>query len=200
MQLRSFKLGAIWPRAAAVTAAAVCFLMPAFPTLSNVVHQLLITENSSTSLTVSWDGSTITPTLVGGDHWTFTLPALVHLGFGEGTFGSPSGAAITEPGGGTLGPWNNVFTSTTLTVPFVNLVDVTSDSATTSAYASLVPDNVATLVGTDSNGTAIDLTFHDAGDGPGPTAPDNGSTAALLLIASIALFGAARWFRPVQAS
>ena len=199
MQLTLSKLGAIWPRTTAVTATAVCILMPAFRTLS-VPHELQITENSSTSLTVSWDGGAITPTLIAGDHWQFTLPVLVHLGSGEGSFGSPTGGAIAEPGGGSLGPWNNVFTSTTLTVPYVNLVDVTSDSATTSAFGVTIPDNVATLVGSDAAGNPIDLTFHDAGDGSGNTVPDHGSTVVLTLISWVALLGTARWFRAVQAS
>ena len=200
MQTRLFKLGANWPRTAAVTATALCFLLPAFPTFSSAVHNMLITENSDTSLTVSWDGSAITPTLVGNDHWTITVPVLIHLGSGEGSFGAPDGAAIAEPGAGSLGPWNNVFTSTTLSVPYVDLVDVTSDSATTSAFATVISDNSPSSVGTDSNGEGINLTFHDVGDGTVPSAPDNGSTIALLLISLTALFGAGRWFRAVQAS
>lgn len=192
MQLESFKLGDIWPRAAAVTATALCVLMPAFPALSITTDALLITENSSTSLTVDWNGSAITPTLVAGDHWTFTLPTLIRLGEAEGI----GGAAIQEPGAST---WNRVFTDTS-SVVFVNLVTVLSDVTTTSGYDIPLPDGVSGFAGYDSSGNIIDLTFHDAGDGSVGTVPDHASTAALALISFIALFGAARWFRAVQAS
>jgi hypothetical protein len=115
---------------------------------------------------------------VSADHWTFTLPVAVHLGSGEGSFGSPDGAAIPEPDA--IG-WNNVFTSTTVTAPDTTLVDVQSDSSTTSGFAFPLTDGVSGLAGTDLNGTPIDLTFHDAGDGgTRSTVPDGGSTSVLL--------------------
>ena len=137
---------------------------------------LLITENSSSSLSVTWDGTVITPTLVSADHWTFTLPVAVHLGSGEGSFGSPDGASIQEPDG--VG-WNNVFTSTTVSAPDTTLVDVQSDSSTTSPFALPLTDGVSGVAGTDASGLPIDLTFHDAGDGTRSTVPDGGSTSAL---------------------
>jgi hypothetical protein len=200
MQRRLLKLGAIGPRAAAVTATAVCFLMPAFPAFSSGIHQLLITENSDTSLTVSWDGSSITPTFVANDHWTFNTPVGIYLG-PEISSGVPNGASIPEPGGSSItGPWNNVYTTSTTAAPYVTLVDVKSDVSTTSGTATVLANDVSGLAGDDAAGVPVYITFNDLGDSSRTTVPDNGSTVALLLMSGMALFGAARWLRPVQAS
>jgi hypothetical protein len=162
------------------------FVTTALPVFSQIPgHTLVITENSSSSLTAFYDGNMVITTLVMGDTWDVQLPDLVHLGIGEG---SP-GAAIPEPGAGTLGPWNNVFTSTSN--PFVSLVTVTSDSVTTNAFAVPLSDNVPGVAGVDGDGGAISLTFHDAGD-KGSTVPDTGSTFGLLFVALIALLSASR--------
>ena len=154
---------------------------------------LQITENSSTSLAVMWNGAPITPVFVANDHWTFTLPTQVRLGLGEGT----GGAAVPEPEAVIgQGPWNNVFTSTDNSHPFVNLVDVQSDSRTTDPFAIPALDNVPTMVGFDASGLPIALTFHDAGDGQPPSVPDQSSTALLLFISIFAFF-AARHFQRV---
>lgn len=179
-------MGSIWLQGAAIAATVVCLMTPAFRARAFVpADTLQITENSSSSLSVLWNGGIITPNLIGGgDHWQFTLPVGVHLGFGEGSFGSPSGAVIREPGPSDPGPYNNVFTSTTIANPFVNLVDVQSDSKTTSGFAVLLTDSVAGNVGTDASGIPITLTFHDVGDGDhGGSVADTGSTAALLACA-----------------
>ena len=199
MQRRILKLGAVVPRAAAVTATALCFLLPAFPAFSSAIHQLLITENSDTSLTVSWDGSSITPTFVADDHWTFNTPVGIYLG-GEISSGVPNGASIPEPGGSSItGPWNNVYTTSTTSAPYVTLVDVQSDVSTISGTATVIANDVSGLAGDDAAGIPVYITFNDLGDSSSTTVPDNGSTAALLLMSGMALFGAARWFRPVQA-
>ena len=135
------------------------------PNVWAITHSLLITENSSDSLTVTYDGSTIVPVEISPDHWQFTLPDLVHFGYGEGSFGAPDGGAIPEPEAvPPLGPWNNVFTSTTVANPCTNLVDVQSDSPTTNAYAVPLSDNVSGQVGYDCNNNPVYLTFHDSGD------------------------------------
>jgi hypothetical protein len=174
--------------------------MPAFHALSNNANQLLITENSDTSLTVSWNGSSITPTFVADDHWTFNTPIGIYLG-GEISSGVPNGASIPEPGGSSItGPWNNVYTTSTTATPYVTLVDVQSDVSTTSGTATILANDVAGLAGDDATGIPVYITFNDLGDSSGTTVPDNGSTVALLLISGMALFGVGRWFRPVQAT
>ena len=188
MQLNASKSGAIRHLGTALAATVIGLSAPAFaqqPLVGVLPHTLVITENSSSSLTVVYDGNPITPTGLGSDHWQFTLPDLVHLGIGE----SSPGAAIPEPEAvaGVPGPWNNVFTSTSAPTPFVNLVDVVSDSKTTDAFALAFTDNAPGLVGFDSNQRAIVLTFHDAGDGSG-TVPDSASTGALAIISLISLF------------
>jgi hypothetical protein len=95
------------------------------------------------------------------------------------------------------GPWNNVFTTTGVNDPDVNLVDVRSDSATTYAFASSFTDGVAGIAGTDVNGANINLTFHDVGDGPS-TVPDSVSTGLLALLSLISVFGMAK-FRMAKA-
>jgi hypothetical protein len=181
---------ALWPRFSAVPAAILLLTTPAFQGFSVGTADLLqITENSSSSLTVLWDGSSSGITVLNPtpDHWTITLPVQVVISGGEGE----GGDAILEPGGGTLGLWNNVTTQPPNT--FVNVVDVVSDSPTTSAYAAVLPDNVPTPGGVLSTGARFDLQFHDLGDGPGTgTVPDGASTALLALPAILALFGMAR--------
>ena len=195
------KTNSIFSWATILAATLVSIIAPVFSAHATITSDtLLITENSSTSLSVTWNGAGITPSLLANDHWQFTLPVAVHLGSGEGSFGSPDGAAIAEPGAGTLGPWNNVFTSTTITTPDVTLVDVQSDSATTSGFASLLTDGVSGNAGTDVNGLSIFLTFHDVGDaGTGGTVPDNSSTVLLALISMSIVFGMAK-YRAAKAS
>ncbi|HVM47736.1 MAG TPA: hypothetical protein VMU04_06900 [Candidatus Acidoferrum sp.] len=155
-------------------------------------HVFLVTESSSSSLTVTYDGTPVTTTLLGPDNWDFNLPDAVHLGFGEGSYGSPTGAAVTEPGGGTLGPWNNVFTLTTLNTPYVSLVTVTSDATTTSGFAVTLANDVSGNVGTDqADGLSIYLTFNDLGDSGTSTVPDGG-TAGLMLGGALSILGLIR--------
>jgi hypothetical protein len=200
MQPKPLKMRGLRPRAALITAGALCALIPAIPALSSAIDTLVITENSDTSLSVTWNGGAITPTLVANDHWQITLPALVSLGESLETAGFPSGAAIPEPGAGSLGPWNNVDTTVTVADPFVSLVDVQSDDSTTSPYNISLADGVSTAVGATSTGTQIYLTFHDVGDGSVGNVPDQASTAVLASISFLSLFGAARLLRRIQPS
>ena len=187
------KPNSIWPFAKIMAATVAAIIAPAFSALCSGSDTLLITENSDTSLSVTWDGGNIVPTLLANDHWQFTLPVPIHLGFGGGSSLGPDGAAIPEPGAGILGPWNNVFTSTTFTAPLSSSVDVQSDDATTSGYAFTLADGVSGDAGTNASGNAIFLTFHDAGDTGTRSAPDHASTGLLALISVIIVFGMARF-------
>ena len=196
------KTKSIRSRPVVLAAIVVSAIAPAFSAHCGTASDtLLITENSDTSLSVTWNGSSITPTLVADDHWTFNLPIGVFLG-GERPFGSPNGASIAEPGGSSVtGPWNNVFDTATTQNLFPTLVDVQSDSSTTTGIETVLADGVAGNVGADSSGNAVYLTFHDVGDGTvtPPGAPDNASTALLTLVSAVILFGAAR-FRAAKAN
>jgi hypothetical protein len=192
------KINSILSRIAVLAATAVSVMEYVFSAHAtpSTNDTLLITENSSTSLSVSWNGSAITPTLVAGDHWTFNLPIGVYLG-GERAFGTPNGASIPEPGGSFLtGPWNNVFDTSTALNPFVTLVDVQSDDPTTTGVATVIANDVSGLAGADANGLPVYLTFDDLGDssgGGGSSAPDHASTGLLALLSVIILFGMAKF-------
>jgi len=186
------KTHSIWPGTAALAVTVASFMMPAFSAHCQAPDTLLITENSDISLSVTWNGSSITPTLMGNDHWTFNLPVAIYLG-GERAFGSPNGASIPEPGGSsTTGPWNNVYDTSTQSAPFTTLVDVQSDVSTTTGFASVILNDTSGLAGVDLNGSNVDLTFNDLGDST-RTVPDNASTVMLALVSVIMVFGAARF-------
>jgi len=53
---------------AAITAAFVT--QPVFGSVIDLHHQLIFTENSSSSLSATYDGATLTPTFVSTDEWT----------------------------------------------------------------------------------------------------------------------------------
>src|SRR5882724_3411137 len=53
---------------AAITAAFVT--QPVFGSVIDLDHQLIFTENSSSSLSATYDGATLTPTFVSTDEWT----------------------------------------------------------------------------------------------------------------------------------
>src|SRR5947199_10218949 len=45
------------------------------PVFGGAVHQFVLTENSSTSLSVTYDGSPLTVNFVSSESWNFILPA-----------------------------------------------------------------------------------------------------------------------------
>ncbi|MGD0816254.1 MAG: hypothetical protein ABSA83_21895 [Verrucomicrobiota bacterium] len=186
----------IWPRAAALAATVISMTAAAFSAHAVISQDtLLITENSDTSLSVTWNGTAITPSFLADDHWQFNLPVGVYLG-GERAFGSPNGSSIPEPGGSSItGPWNNVFDTSTASVPFVTLVDVQSDDPTTTGFATVIANDVSGLAGADANGLPVYLTFNDLGDstGGGGSVPDHASTGLLALLSVIIVLGMARF-------
>ena len=125
------------------------------------IHQIVITENSSTSLTATFDGSPLTVIPVSPDTWSFSLP---------GGFLSQGQPAWTEPENSKL----------------VNYVDFTLNTAATVhsdisplSFFSTSADGASVQVGTDlSDGTAVFATFRDHGDTA--AVPDTGTTGSLL--------------------
>jgi len=145
-------------------------------------HQLVVTENSSTStgLTATYDGSALAVTFIGPDQWTVTVPSTV--------FFIPGGAfKWVEPENSGLG------NSVVLGSPGIPRFSVTSDITTNFPP---VADESTVNIGTDSsNGAPISMTFDD--DAATAEVPDTGSTFGLLFLALIALLGASR-FRSLQ--
>jgi len=173
--LQIFKLYTLIPLGIAIVAALL-----SQPVGASVINNIVLTENSSTSLTATYNGSTsgVTVTFNGPDTWIVTFPATV-------TFSLFGGVNWLEPGSSSLG--NEV---TFFTAPFSNELSIISDSdligATTTGTGTTI-----TNVGTDSsNQASISATFIDNGDVA--AAPDTGSTLGLLVLSVVALLGATR--------
>ena len=154
--LKIFKLSTLAPLAIAITAALIA--QPVF-----AVHQFVMIEDSSTSLTATNDGSPLTVTFVESDHWTITgFPLLVVF--------NPGLLLWTEPEN------SDLFNS------FGNGV-VFSDSPGENGVPNGTTIN---NVGEDlSDFQSISATFFDRGDVAG--VPDVGSTLPLLGCALLGL-------------
>ena len=138
-------------------------------------HQLVLTETSSTTLNVTYDGSKtgVDVNYISGDHWGVTI------GFATGFSGSPQ---WTEPEDPSV---FNVFTLSGSNQFIVNS-DFFSNGTTPLANGSSFAN-----FGTDTRDAApISVTFNDKGDVA--AVPDTGSTFALLCFSLIALFGGSR--------
>ena len=158
-------------------------------------HTLVITENSSTSLTVLFDGGSVTPTLVGaGDDWTFTLPFPMIL---NGESASPPAfgeASWIEPDSAT---YNDLVLETGSSVSPAKL-EVFSD-AKPGGTETPVKDGQTVPGGDIADATVIDVTFFDNGDESDHRVPDGNPTALLLLVSAAVLLGASK-IRGVQAA
>jgi VPDSG-CTERM motif len=144
----------------AITITAALVSQPAFGS-TITPHQIVITENSSTTLMATFDASplTVTPTPGSPDNWSFSLP---------GGFLSLGQPAWTEPGSSLV----NYVDFTLNTVAIVH-----SDILPNSIF-STNGDGVSVQVGTDLlDGTAVFATFHDRGDTA--AVPDTGTTGSL---------------------
>jgi hypothetical protein len=144
---------------------------------AGAVHSFVFTENSPTSLTVTYDGSPLTVTFSNSDIWTFVLPA----GF---SFSDVGFQQWTEPENSNL--VNFVSFGTDITVGGL----VESDHSFSNQFP--VNANGATVeVGTDG-GVPVFATFNDNGEGS-EKAPDTGSTLGLLFFALTTVVGASRF-------
>ena len=160
--------------------AVIAAALAAQPVFAQTTNTLVITENSSTSLSATYDGSTsgVTVTNNSPDHWMVTLPSTVQFS-GSATDWAESENANSTNGvvfeGVGRGPGNTFF--------------VTSDDTTGSG--GLASGTFVTVPGSDtSNGGSISATMFDNSDVA--TVPDTGSTFALLFLSLVALFGASR--------
>lgn len=139
-------------------------------------NQLVFTETSSTSLSVTYDNTALVVTLSGVSGpevaWNVMLPA---------------GLAFTIPAVSWIEPENQ---------SLFNNVDFgaqpVANSESTLPIGPIFLDESTLPVGFDpSNGASITVKFDDDGD-VATTVPDSGSTFGLLVLALAALFGASR--------
>jgi VPDSG-CTERM motif len=143
----------------AITAALVT--QPAFGVA--IVNNIVITENSnsSTGLTVTYNGSPVTVSFTSSDNWFFSMP---------GGFLSQGQPQWTEP----------------VTSNLVNYVDFTtnveaivhSDILPNGLFNPPAADGAPVQVGT-VQGVPVIATFNDLGD-TAATVPDTGTTGSLL--------------------
>ena len=148
----------------------------------SVNNSVDITETSSTSLSVLYNGSALPAsdiTFDGPNHWTVALPVV---------FNALPGVTLSliqwvEPGNSAL-----VNQEVPGGVTATNNFDVFSDVSPNTTFPTN-PDGTGVEMGLDQNMVPIIATFHDVGD----TVPDTGSTLGLLSLALAALFGASRF-------
>ena len=134
------------------------------PMRAGVINTLVITENSSTSLTATLNGNPLSVTFNFADSWTIALTGV-----------SPnSGQFWTEPDAADF--TNAVFTLST------DQLFVTSEFGPgRSGLADGEPDTTSFKL----NGGALSVTFFDKGDGA--TTPDTGTTFSLLGVSLMGL-------------
>src|SRR5258708_7375959 len=148
------------------------------PVFASVIeHQLVLTENSSTSLTVTYDGSTtgggVVVNFVAPDTWQVVFPqANVSFGFGFFAWVEPENSglinAITLGGGDAF----TLFSDT----PF-----------SSGAKDGTTFHNIGFA---NSDGAPVSLTLFD--NAATAEAPETGSTLGLLFLSLVALLGATR--------
>jgi hypothetical protein len=172
--LKILKLSTLAPLAIAITAALITQ-----PVRAGVINTLVITENSSTSLTVTYSNGTATAArlpIIGQEVFDILLP-------GNATFNNIA-VSWTEP--------ENPGQVNTLSSGGSSEAFLRSDTTTSGAA---VPDGTKIdNVGTDIiNRGSISVTFFDnAADRPSVGVPDGGFSFGLLGLSLIALLGATR--------
>jgi hypothetical protein len=150
-------------------------------------NEIVITENSSTSLIVTYNGSTsgVTVNFLGhtpvGDGWKVTFPSTVSFTSVDNT--------------GVIALWVEPKDSSQVNAGFFhpssNVAFFFSDDSVDTNPTAVPNGTTVTDIGTDtSNGGSISATFNDNGDVA--RAPDAGSTIGLLFLALTALFSASR--------
>jgi hypothetical protein len=177
--LRIIRLATLAPLAVAIAAVLLTQPVSAVP----VTHSIVITENSSTSLTATYDGSTsgVTVHFDSGafSFWDITFPSSVRLAFGA------LGAQWLEPENSSLG---NVVVS-----GLNNTLSPVASDFSGSTYPAFPDESTVNNFGTDnSDGGSISVTFDDDVAKGEATVPETGSSFGLLLLGLSALFGANR--------
>ena len=140
------------------------------------IHSLVLTENSSTSLTATYDGSAVGVTVIyiSGDHWGVTV------GFPVSFSANPQWTEPEDPSA------FNVITLFAIPNQFIVNSDFFSNGTVPLANRATFSN-----FGTDTrDGAPISITFNDRGDVA--SVADAGSTSLLLLVSLAVLLGAAR--------
>jgi len=155
---------------------------------------LVITENSASDFTATYNGSPLSPTFEGNDQALFSLPGVqlfndisgVNGGshFADVGFSEPDDPALFNSivAGHDQNDAPSVFIHSDLPIaPFQQF----------GVPLTLFPDGSSIIIGFDNliNQNTIVLTFHDNA-GNTESVPDKGSTLALLALALAGLFGA----------
>jgi len=140
-----------------------------------ITHQVVLTENSDTSLTVTYDGVGLPVVLIAPDRWHVGTSA--EPGVGYSVFATPE---PEDPGEVNI----IQFVSGGETGPFINIL---SDFKLSSDATAVIREQNGTPFsdGTDANGNAIMITFND--NAAASEVPDAASTAGLLLLSTLAL-------------
>jgi hypothetical protein len=162
----------------ALSLAAIMLIEPVFAGVIPT-HDIQITENSSTSLSATYDGSAVTVLNTAPDRWTITFaPTIQFSRFTLNGYTEPDGTHVniidTEDGVGGFGT-NRLFV----------LSDVLG--------GSFIPDGTTITQGAFDSGNParFDITFHDAAAESG--VPETGSTFGLLFLALMGLLAATRF-------
>jgi hypothetical protein len=144
------------------------------------LHTLDITENSSTSLTVIFDSTNVTASVVAlnsPDQWTLTFDPSIQFGAFNNFWFEP----VDPTAHNAVGTDPNAF----------NVLLVFSDLQSISGGE--VPDGTPQQQNINVNGKQglVSITFHDNGDAA-VGVPESGSTLALFFLSLAALLGASR--------
>ncbi|MFL6513905.1 MAG: hypothetical protein ACJ8M1_02655 [Chthoniobacterales bacterium] len=146
------------------------------------LHTLDITENSSTSLTVLFDLTNVTSSVVSlnsPDNWTLTFNPSIQFGVFNNFWTEPDNSNFVN------GVFNNGPNSS-------NVLSVISDNPATGGQ---MPDGTPQQQNIVVNGQQgfVSITFHDLGDAAVSNGvPENASTLALFFLSLAALLGASR--------
>ena len=190
--LRMFKLLAI------LFAFGIALAQPLFAT--PMLNQLVITENSPTDLSVTYNGAplTVTPVVPGAhDFWLISPPAGVIFNF---ELIPPQGKVnllgFIEPENPALGNLLSVDDEgRVLVISDLPLAPFLNDPAVGDSLKLVSDSTTVGPMGFDRNNRIpIELTFHDDAGSTEPV-PETGSTFCLLLVGLTALVGSRSCFR-----
>jgi hypothetical protein len=144
-----------------------------------ISHTIQVTENSSSDLSVTYDGSAagITVMNTGTDSWTIDFPSQISFFSTTLLWDEPE-----------LNGLVNIFADSIVDHQAFALSDRSNPGGTA------FPDDAPQAVGTDtSDNGSIFVKFHDLGDASaGSGVPDTGFTVGLLFLSLVALFGISR--------
>lgn len=148
-----------------------------------VPNALVLTENSDTSLTISWfDGTS----LVGSQTVTTTTPDVW-------TFDSTGFFVLLSTGSATAAGWTEPDDSREINLVQITSGGVSGDTAVTlnvrSDYVDPDITGVANGATVDMSADNVNVTYNDLGDG----VPDNTLTSLLLLVSAGGLFAVNRF-------